>query len=679
MFYAKVFYTGDGSTTTFAVPFPYLAQAHIKVYIDNVLTTAYTWATDSSIQFDSAPGNGVEIGFIRETPRDERLVDFQDASNLTEEILDLDSQQVFYLAQEYLDQYTSSIVLDDSGNWDVQSNRLTDVSQPVDLDDAATKRWVLNNLPSADQIVSSSSNPTTGDDANDGYAVGTRWLNTSTLRMFTLVDDTVASAVWTPVAGVHVKTADPTISDDASQGFVEGDQWVRTDTQRVWALMDGTNGAAVWTELAKESDLTSVESDVSSLQSDMATAQSDINQLQTDVGNNTSDINSLDGRMTTAEGNISSNDSDISSLQGDVANLQGDVTNLQSDTLAKAGGTMSGPLVLHGNPSADLHAAPRQYVDVAFANPNLLFNGAMQVWQRGTSFTGQEYTADRWHCNQDGSSGVSWVLSAATPDDSVQYSIKAEVTTAYSGSDALARIQQRLETIDILNSGWKYNDSSSYLTLSFWVISSLAGTYHGFVTTNRDGTTRRSLSFEFTLAADTWKKVEVQIPGDPGLTLDAGNVDSGLDVTVVLHYDTDFTTSGHTTGQWQDISNPDLTPDFPQNWLGTVGNTFYFTKAKLEVGEVATPFQALSYGEEFARCQRYYCEHLSNIYGGAYGTGNSMVWWHFPVTMRASPSVSYNHGGGTVSSEYFRTQSFGIYVTGDTSTYMGGLKADAEL
>ena len=74
---ARVSYTGNGSTTQYSIPFSYIATTHIKAYLDNVETAAFS-VSGSTLTFDTAPSNSVAILIKRVTPTDARLVDFQD-------------------------------------------------------------------------------------------------------------------------------------------------------------------------------------------------------------------------------------------------------------------------------------------------------------------------------------------------------------------------------------------------------------------------------------------------------------------------------------------------------------------------------------------------------------------------------------------------------------------------
>ena len=112
--YAYRQYTGNGSTTTFAVPFPYLLKAHVKVYTGYDLAsgtyttlladgTGYTWTSATQIQATTAPASGIVLTVIRQTPSSTQLVQWQDGSNLIASDIDTADKQSLYVVQEQLD------------------------------------------------------------------------------------------------------------------------------------------------------------------------------------------------------------------------------------------------------------------------------------------------------------------------------------------------------------------------------------------------------------------------------------------------------------------------------------------------------------------------------------------------------------------------------------------------
>ena len=148
-------YTGNGSTTTFSVTFPYITQSHVQVRLDNVLKTLgvdYTFPTSSTIQFTNAPANSVNINFKRSSNQSARLVDFQDGSTITESILDQDSNQMFYMSQEAIDSTAGVMALDGDNKWDAQSRIIKNIASPVNDNDAVNKAFITTNLPAINTV-----------------------------------------------------------------------------------------------------------------------------------------------------------------------------------------------------------------------------------------------------------------------------------------------------------------------------------------------------------------------------------------------------------------------------------------------------------------------------------------------------------------------------------------------
>ena len=145
MAFAVDTYTGNGSTTTFSVTFPYIEQAHVIVTVDGVtktLTTDYTFPTSSTITFTSAPAASTDIKFTRSSNRTTRLVDYQDGSTLTEANLDQDGNQSFFMAQEAIDTTENALSKNALNLFDADNNRIINVADPTSAQDASTKAYV---------------------------------------------------------------------------------------------------------------------------------------------------------------------------------------------------------------------------------------------------------------------------------------------------------------------------------------------------------------------------------------------------------------------------------------------------------------------------------------------------------------------------------------------------------
>ena len=301
----------------------------------------------------------------------------------------------------------------------------------------------------------------------------------------------------------------------------------------------------------------------------------------------------------------------------------------------------------------------------ALSNRNLIINGAMNIAQRGTSSTSSGYqTVDRY---KNDSGGVSvtqsqQVLSSGSPyDEGFRYFLRLANTSTSNSASSAAEIQHRVEAQNLAQSGWNYTSSSSYITFSFWVRSSLAGTY--YVTYRARDAGNLQYIKSFTLAADTWTKVTHTIPGGSSVVFNNDNGE-GLRIMIVPHYGTNFTGSGAQLDTWHARSGDDYFPDYAQNWSNTASATFDVTGVQLEVGEMATPFEHRSYGDELTRCQRY-CQTLGgDSYKSIAGvmratTTTAKGQLHLVTTMRAAPSAS-TEGSGS-----FRFQSGDVVISGD--------------
>ena len=291
------------------------------------------------------------------------------------------------------------------------------------------------------------------------------------------------------------------------------------------------------------------------------------------------------------------------------------------------------------------------YDSGALSNRNIIINGAMNVAQRGTSSTSGLYqTVDRWKLNYGGGGTLTQSQhTLSTSDTPYTYgfrkSFHATVTSASSATGTFSQMEQLIEAQNIATSGWEYTNSNSNLTLSFWVKSSLAGTYYTQFRTS-DGTSYYYTK-SFTLVADTWKQITCTVAGNSNLQIDNDN-GTGFTVLVVPDYGTDYT--GHAeavTGAWYNRTQTSgYFPNFAQDWANTGSATFEITGVQLEVGSEATPFEHRSFGDELAKCQRYYFSlggdaiYERGAVGYNFSTTVSRCSTHFPTTMRAAPSTS---------------------------------------
>lgn len=138
-YYSKVSYTGDGSTATFSVPFPYLDKAHVSVLVDGVAATISSWPSSSTVTLSSPPANVVQI--VRTTPRTSPLVSWSTPVAVKASDLNRIVKQLLYVAQEALDGIADSLSLTWAGVWDARSKRVTNVATPTSANDASNKAY----------------------------------------------------------------------------------------------------------------------------------------------------------------------------------------------------------------------------------------------------------------------------------------------------------------------------------------------------------------------------------------------------------------------------------------------------------------------------------------------------------------------------------------------------------
>lgn len=205
-------YTGDGSNKNFTVPFQYLANADISVLVNGV-PVAFSFLSSSVVQTSVAPAVGATVRVQRTTQRSALLTDFSDATTLSENDLDRNAQQLFFISQEALDNAASGVSHDVTNNvMDAKSRRIVNVSDPVNLQDAATKNWVQNNTINYDALnfVNDAHNHRIGNvlnPVNPQDAATKVWTETSMTSQVALATAQAASATAEKNAAITARTA----------------------------------------------------------------------------------------------------------------------------------------------------------------------------------------------------------------------------------------------------------------------------------------------------------------------------------------------------------------------------------------------------------------------------------------------------------------------------------------
>jgi hypothetical protein len=277
---------------------------------------------------------------------------------------------------------------------------------------------------------------------------------------------------------------------------------------------------------------------------------------------------------------------------------------------------------------------------------NRLINGNMGIDQRnaGASITptNGQYCVDRWQNAVNVSSKYSCQQVADAPAG-FTYSLKATSLSAYTiGAGELAGFRQYIEGYNIadLNEG---TANAKSFTLSFWVKSSLTGTFGGVVSNDND----RTWAFTYTISsANTWEYETVTITGQTGGTWLTTN-GIGLSVIFSLACGSTFLT---TPNQWN--SNNSYGATGQGSVLATNGATWQMAGVQLEAGTTASPFEYRQYGTELQLCQRYF--EICNWQFTTYANGTNVVLPSHPfkVQKRASPTMTNqgtSYGGYTIT------------------------------
>ena len=316
------------------------------------------------------------------------------------------------------------------------------------------------------------------------------------------------------------------------------------------------------------------------------------------------------------------------------------------------------------------------------SNRNLIINGAMQVAQRGTSSTADGYgSVDRFKIvsgsvDETPTHAQADVASGTTPY-TLGFRKCLKITngnqTGGAGSSDYLYTWTILEAQDVANSGWNYTSASSYITISYWVKSSVAQNFYGVLYTP-DGTAQTYVWETGSLSADTWTKITKTIPGNSNIQFDNDD-GAGLYIAPIRCFDGTDRTGSLTLNAWGAYSSSTRTPDQTSTWYTTNDATLEVTGLQLEVGSVATDFEHRSYAQELALCQRY-CQvypkstgdNWGTIFNGYIGNANWMQGaWTFPE-MRSAPSATSSGSFRILRSNTFDSvSSLGFYHGNRTS------------
>ena len=281
---------------------------------------------------------------------------------------------------------------------------------------------------------------------------------------------------------------------------------------------------------------------------------------------------------------------------------------------------------------------------------NRIINGAMVIDQRnaGASVTpaDNEYVVDRFQVITSQASKVTAQRNAGAVTPPTGFPNYLGLTVGASanvtvGSSDYFGVQQKIEGFNTADLAWGTASASS-ITVSFWVRSSVTGTFGGSIA---NGVAfNRAYPFTYAISsANTWEQKTITIPGDTSGSWSGTN---GATIVLRLSIGAGSSNSG-AAGAWAAINSTSATG--ATNLISTNGATFYITGVQLEAGTVATPFERRDYGRELMMCQRYY-ETGYAAAGSRSGDNLAIMCAYFATTKRAAPAMTFTSiQGGAVT------------------------------
>ena len=282
---------------------------------------------------------------------------------------------------------------------------------------------------------------------------------------------------------------------------------------------------------------------------------------------------------------------------------------------------------------------------------NVIINGAMQISQRGTSETGISSAGafrkapDRFKFSVDDGTWTASQDSSGPPGFANSYKVDCTSADTSIAAGNEVKLDTKLEGQD-LQHFCKGTSSAKKFCLQFWVKSNKTGNY---AVQMRDQDNTRHVCHLYTISsADTWEQKKIVFPADTTGAFGDDNLNS-LTINWYLSVGTNKT-SGTMDTAWASVTDANIAAGHNVNLADSTSNYLNLTGVQLEAADACTDFEHKLYGDELRRCQRYFWQLIdynnTSIAIGSIYSGSDLMWVnHFPVTMRASPSIRSNING----------------------------------
>ena len=283
-------------------------------------------------------------------------------------------------------------------------------------------------------------------------------------------------------------------------------------------------------------------------------------------------------------------------------------------------------------------------------NRNVIINGAMNVAQRGTSSTGigassGYFTCDRWKITTGNTAGRLTMTQDSSAPSGFANSIKLDCTTADTSiaADEITILGQSLEGQNVQAFAKGTSDAKPFV-VSFYVKGNASATY---VAELYDHDNTRNITQAFSVTTD-WARVELTFPADTTGALDDDNAAS-LTFQIWIHAGSTYSGGTFADNTWGSVTQANRYAGSRTSFFDSTDRTFFLTGVQLEVGQNPTEFEHINnFGEELARCQRYYQRWQANTQYDSVCTGSmyaDTTWlgdFRLAPEMRAEPTFSSN-------------------------------------
>ena len=373
------------------------------------------------------------------------------------------------------------------------------------------------------------------------------------------------------------------------------------------------------------------------------------------------EVSNLKAKDGTAAGSIADSTGvvTLTNLTGTTA----DYTNLEVTNLKAKDGTAAGSIAdSTGVVTLNTLSTGGGVISPQTGFKNRIINGAMTIDQRnaGAAVTASgAFAVDRFISPQFVGYATLALSAQQSTDTAPNFTqaLKTTVVTAQAVPTGgyIIGADHRIEGFNFADFGFGTANAQPF-TLSFWVKSSITGTYP--VSFFNAAVNRAYLATYTINAANTWEKKTITVAGDTSGTWNTTN-----DIGLGMQFAIAAASGSHgTPGSWSGTYKSGVSgmPDVG----ATSGATWAVTGVQLERGSTATPFEFRSYGQELALCQRYYQTGLC-AYSGYQTAGSSYGGFTpFATTMRAAPTMVFTDTLNTNTNVGTSTANIGVLVAG---------------